>query len=64
MNEFRNGLTDGLVTRHTKDEGLKNFVFSENSEVSSAIIQSAPQDAYWYDFCASKYYCVDDSGSV
>ena len=64
MQECRDGKIDGLVTRQTKDDGLINFVFNQHNEVSSTIIQSAPQDAYWYDFCPSSYYCVDDTGSV
>ena len=64
MSEQRFHDSDGLKTQHTKNEGLKNFVFQSNDEVSSTIVQYMPQSAYWFDLCPSNHYCTNEIGNV
>ena len=63
MHEIRNDYPDGFATAHTP-EGLINSNMLAGQEESQVRIEETPEEAYWYDICPSKYFCVDDTSSI
>ena len=47
MEEIRAGVFDGYATKIIKDQGLVNFEYEANSEISTTNIDYKSQDAYW-----------------